>query len=302
MECSGQAKLILSCENRLGEEPIWHSKTQTLFWVDTINPGKIFSYHPQNEKSISWEFDHPVLALAQHSNGELLIAGPKTIRMWSPETGIKTTYSTVETDMPDNRINCMAVDPLGHLWVATMQNNVTENGTPKDITGYFGSLYRISAQGVAEKIVGDYACPNTMLWSPDGKDFYFGDSGTGWIYKYACNLEAGQVGKRTEFFRSDGDGIPDGSAIDTQGYLWNARWGGSCIFRISPTGELVQKISTAARQPTCCIFGGQNLDTLYITSARFGMNDADISMGDGALFSYRPKIGGLDANTLKGEI
>jgi sugar lactone lactonase YvrE len=295
-----QAKLILPCENRLGEEPVWDSKTQTLYWVDTISPGKIFSYCPQSQYSQSWAFEHPVLALALHSAGGLLIAGSKTVWLWSPKTNTKVPYTTIEIDLPDNRINCMAVDPLGNLWVATMQNNVDDKGKLKDITGYFGSLYRVTSNGLPIKIVSDYACPNTMLWSPDGKYFYFGDSGTGWIYRYVCDLEMGQLSKREEFFRSDDNGIPDGSAIDKQGFLWNARWGGNCVLRISPVGELVQKLHLDALQPTCCVFGGINRNMLYITSARFGMETSQIRPNDGALFAYETEVGGRSTHVVKG--
>lgn len=300
MKNYGPAKCITPSKNRLGEEPVWHAHTQILYWVDTINPGKIYGHHPESGNTESWEYSHPILSLALHENGNLLVADATSIWQWSPQMGLGQRIAQIETDKPDNRINCMACDPLGNLWVATMQNNVTDTGEPKDITGYFGSLYRIDKNGHVEKFGGDYACPNTMVWSPDHKFFYFGDSATGWIYRHDYDSQTGDIGERTEFFRSPNHGVPDGSDIDEEGYIWNARWGDKSVLRISPAGELAGKITLTASQPSCCVFGGVNNNTLFITSARFGMKASECSDKDGGLFALRTEHIGAKPYCFKG--
>jgi sugar lactone lactonase YvrE len=233
-----------------------------------------------------------MLALALHGQGGLLVAYGNSIRRWSPQTGLTSELIVIEADYPDNRVNCMTCDPLGNLWVATMQNNVDAAGQPKATTGSTGALYRVDPAGRLQQLDEAYGCPNTMLFSPDLKCFYMADSVTGWIYQYAFNVRTGKLGQKAEFFSAPDQGVPDGSAIDNEGCLWNARWGANCVLQISPSGELVGKIEILAHQPTCCVFGGEERKTLFITSARFGMNKALLTADDGALFAIQLDIGG----------
>lgn len=286
------AQLILKCQNKLGEEAIWDDENQILYWVDTISPSAIHSYSPQTGAHQKWVYDEPLVALAIHKNGNLLVAGAKAIREWSPQLQMQNLVTHIETAQSENRINCMACDPNGNLWVATMQNNVTPEGEPKQITGYFGALYRVSPNGEIYQFANGFACPNTLLWSPDGKYFYIAESANGWIYRYDFDSATGTISHKTEFFHSPENGIPDGSAIDQKGNIWNARWGANCVLQISPDGELLQKIDLDASQPTSCAFGEKGQRVLYVTSARFGLDGSAISENDGAIFAIKTDIGG----------
>ena len=112
----------------------------------------------------------------------------------------------------------------------------------------------------------DLGIPNTFVWSPDNKNFYFTDTLNGKILSYNFELESGELSNKKDFAQFE-RGHPDGSTIDTDGCIWNCRWGGSCIVRFTPTGHVDQIIEMPVQNITNCVFGGRDLKTLFVTTA-----------------------------------
>jgi sugar lactone lactonase YvrE len=148
-----------------------------------------------------------------------------------------------------------------------MRNNVRENGEPSDAGGTEGVLYRISTTGSATECQGNIGISNTLLWSPDKTRFYFADTLLNQIWQYDYDIQDGSIGTAKPFFRGFDRGLPDGSAIDSAGYIWNCRYGGGCIVRVDPNGEIDRVVELPVSNPTNCTFGGIHRKTLFVTSA-----------------------------------
>jgi sugar lactone lactonase YvrE len=177
---------------------------------------------------------------------------------------------------PGTRFNDGKVDPKGRFWAGTMQNNFGPNAESIAIDRRVGALYRFDPDGSVHTIEENIGIPNTLAWSPDLKRFYFADSLSNQIYVYDFHAESGGVRNKRIFFDASDCGIPDGSAIDTDGCLWNARWDGGVVLRIAPNGKLDRVVKLPVPRPTSCIFGGPNLCTLYVTSATSGLSPTQL--------------------------
>ena len=157
---------------------------------------------------------------------------------------------------PFVRCNDAAVDPGGALWVGSMRNNVKENGDATPAGGTDGVLYRVDGTGTSTEWRRDLGISNTLLWSPDKSRFYFGDTLKNCIWSYEYDLAGRSIRGEQPFFQGFDRGGPDGSAIDTEGYVWNCRYGGSCIVRVAPDGKIDRVIELPVSRPTNCTFGG----------------------------------------------
>jgi sugar lactone lactonase YvrE len=168
-----------------------------------------------------------------------------------------------------------------------MQNNFGLHGEAVEIDRCDGVLYRFDADGRVDSIEEEVGIPNTLAWSPDLSRFYFGDSLKGCMFVYDFDADAGTVRNKRTFYDAPGFGIPDGSAIDVDGCLWNARWDGGAIMKITPHGKLDQVIQLPIPRPTSCSFGGPDLKTLYVTSATHGLNQAQLEQAplSGSVFA-----------------
>ena len=149
-----------------------------------------------------------------------------------------------------------------------------------DLAGF--SVGCVDKDKIITTVEDNLGIPNTFVWSPDNKNFYFTDTLDGNIMKYDYDVETGNLSNKNFFAKFD-RGFPDGSTIDTDGCLWNCRWGGSCVVRYTPSGEVDQVIELPVENITNCVFGGKDLKTLFITSAKNpGKNQHEL---DGSLFS-----------------
>jgi sugar lactone lactonase YvrE len=176
-----------------------------------------------------------------------------------------------------NRCNDAKCDPLGNLWVGTLDAGLRKRQ---------GRLWRIDSSGQATIFLEGIGIANTLAWDTLRGRFYFADSMLGDIYVFDYDMETAEItGQRTFFHHDSAPGRPDGSAIDEDGYLWNARWDGGCVIRISPDGELDRVIEVPTQRPTSCAFGGEDMKTLFITSA-----DDDHDDKSGAVLSLEVDV------------
>ena len=177
-----------------------------------------------------------------------------------------------------------------------MQNNFDKDGESIPIKENIGKLYRVDKDNIITTIEDNLGIPNTFVWSPDNKNFYFTDTLDGSIMKYDYDIETGNLSNK-QFFAKFDRGFPDGSTMDTDGCLWNCRWGGSCVVRYTPSGEVDQVIEMPVENITNCVFGGKDLKTLFITSANNpGKNQHEL---DGSLFSVNLNYQGLEDHKSK---
>jgi sugar lactone lactonase YvrE len=270
-----------------GEGAVWHPDQNALYWTD-INRFLVHRFDPSTQAVNTWIFREPVTAVNLTTDSELflLVLGSRVV-LWSPRTHpeVQTIYSLAVA--PEMRFNDARVDPRGSLWAGTMRNNVGPQGEDMDVKYTEGVLYRIDSDGAVSEWKTGVGISNTLAWSLDCKRFYFGDSSANAIYSFDYDMSTGTISGEGTLIAGHPQGLPDGSAIDAQGCLWNARYGGRCLIRINPNGQVDQVVALPTLNPTTCAFGGPGLRTLYITSAR----SAD--QLSGSVFSMRVEVGGF---------
>jgi len=173
-----------------------------------------------------------------------------------------------------------------------MRNNVGEDGSDLEVEGITGSLYRVTPDGKVSVMDTGFGITNTLVWSPDQATFYCGCSIRNVIYAYDYDGRSLSVSNRRMLVENLLPGVPDGSAMDVDGCLWNCRFSGGSILRISPAGRVVQTIPMPVSNITNCCFGGSDYRTLYVTTASLRAGDDEKLAG--GLFAIRTEVRGLE--------
>ncbi len=273
---------VVAAENLLGEGPIWHAGQQALYWVD-IAGRAIWRLDGRSGETTRWTAQERPSALAFEPGGRLLVARGSGVARFTPANGAWEPVADIEPDRPDNRCNDGACDRRGRFWIGTMDDTErTDNG----------GLYRVDSDGTVTRMLDGIGISNTVAWSPDDTTMYFGDSRRRTVWALPFDAETGTVGDRRVFAKTDAhDGVPDGSTVDAEGGVWTCIWDGGRVVRHTPDGVLDRTIELPVARPTSCTFGGPDLDTLYITSARIGLTGYQPHAG--GLFTINPGIAGL---------
>jgi sugar lactone lactonase YvrE len=270
---------------------VWRDEEQAVYWTD-INRFLIHRFDPANESVKSWLFDEPVTAvlLTDRDSTFAVVLGSRII-FWEPSSDSRRDQGFRLPGWPAVRLNDAGVDPRGSLWAGSMQNNVNADGSEGPIDQTSGVLYRIDPNGGVGEFQDHIQISNTLVWSPDKKRFYFGDTLTNTICVYDYDERTGSIGKPNPYFFGFSRGLPDGSAIDEEGYVWNCRWDGSCVVRVAPNGQVDRVIEMPTRNITNCTFGGKDLNILYVTTAA-----SPTDVGDrlaGSLFAIQTDVRGV---------
>lgn len=255
-----RADLLIDSRCRLGEGPLWHPDRQELFWFD-IERCRFFRADASGSVLNRWAFAEPVSAAAIVDARTLLLAGASALILFDIETGAQTPRLPLEADRPGNRANDARVAPGGTFWIGTMSLKGEEEPGAGAIHGF--------RAGRLERLVEAITIPNSICFSPDGGTAYFADTPTGRILSRPIEPETGLPTGPAVLFADTSDlpGFPDGSVVDAEGFLWNARWGGGAVLRFSPEGILERTVSVPVPNATCPAFGGPDLKTLFITTA-----------------------------------
>lgn len=290
-------ELIVPAENIVGESAVWDIKRQHLLWVDIIGKS-IHAYKPATASRKRWDTPDFVTSIGLRKDGGAVVGLTKSICLWDYGDSFEE-LTQIEKDLPDNRLNEGVIGPDGAFWVGTMQNNIAPDGSPADITENTGRLYRCLPDGSVKGLCDDlFGITNTLVWTKDGK-LITADTLRNEIYSYTIDPEKQTLHNRKIILHDFERGLPDGSTIDSEGYIWNCRVvGGSCVIRFSPNGEIDKIVDLPCSWPTSCTFGGENLDTLYVTSARFTMNTDHLVKNpqEGGLFAFDAGVVGSTCN------
>jgi sugar lactone lactonase YvrE len=279
--------------DRCGEGVLWHAEEQAVYWTD-INRFVIHRLDVESGSVKSWLFDEPATTvLLTDSSDTLAVVLASRVILWEPASDTRRDQGFRLPGWPSVRLNDAAVDPRGSLWAGSMQNNVNPDGSEAPIDGATGVLYRIGADGCAREFEEHIGISNTLIWSADRKLFYFGDTLANAIRVYAYDAATGEIGKPNPYFSGFSRGLPDGSDIDTEGCVWNCRWDGGCIVRVAPDGRVDQVIEMPTRNVTNCIFGGEDLNILYVTTAASPSDAGDRLAG--SLFAIETDTCGVPA-------
>ena len=296
-----KVELYNDCKNLLGEGITWSADQENLYWLDVVIPSKLFQLHLPTNKLSTFIMPEMISSISIRSKKDLIIASQYGVYNYNLTSNNFTRLIETEPLLKFNRSNDGASDIKGRFWFGTMQNNLDEEGQDIPITKNSGSLYRLNTDLTLDKIESNLGIPNTFIWNPDNTKFYFTDSMEEIIYSYDFDEESGEITNKTKFATFN-RGVPDGSTMDSEGFVWNCRWGGSCVVRFDPLGRVDRVLEVPIANVTNCVFGGKDLKTLFITTARQGLSKEYVTKNPyaGSLFAIDLSIKGIEDNNFLG--
>ena len=296
-----KVELYNDCKNLLGEGITWSVDQENLYWLDVVIPSKLFQLHLPTNKLSTFIMPEMISSISIRSKKDLIIDYQYGVYNYNLTSNNFTRLIETEPLLKFNRSNDGASDIKGRFWFGTMQKNLDEEGNDIPITKHSGSLYRLDIDLTLDKIESNLGIPNTFIWNPDNTKFYFTDSMEEIIYSYDFDEESGEITNKTKFATFN-RGIPDGSTMDSEGFVWNCRWGGSCVVRFDPLGRVDRVLEVPVENVTNCVFGGKDLKTLFITTARQGLSKEYVTKNPyaGSLFAIDLSIKGIEDNNFLG--
>lgn len=293
-----RAEILFNAKTTLGEAPAWDSKNQTLYWVDILKK-RIYA-----GTEIIAQLDEYVGCLAPCKNGHLILAlsaveaptieARSCFKDFDPSSKKSTSISSLDSESSTNRFNDGKCDPAGRFIAGTMDMN-EKNAS--------GSLYSFDGKKVT-RLLANIRISNGLTWSPDYKTFYTIDTPSRAVKAFDYDLSSGQIANpRVAVSVPESLGWPDGMTSDIEGNLWIAIWGGAQVTKWNPnTSKLLEQIPIPALQTSSCIFGGNEMNELYVTSARVGMSATDLNKYplSGGLFKISTKVQGIPTFEFRG--
>jgi sugar lactone lactonase YvrE len=286
---------VVDARDKLGEGAFWCPVEQAVYWLDIAMPSRLHRLTPGDGRHDTWPMPEMISALAKRRDGTLLVAAQSGLSIFDPKQPGLRRVASPEADQPGNRSNDGAPDAKGRFWIGTMQNNLGPKAEEIPITQRSGALWRIDPDFTATKVEAGLGITNGIAWSPDNRTLYVIDTMDQTIFAYDFDLEAGAIGNKRVFSDVKDLGYADGSCIDAEGHLWNARWEGSAVVRIAPSGKIDRVVPIPATRVTSCAFGGPDLDTLYVTTSRLNLDPETLRRypQQGGLFALKPGVKGL---------
>jgi L-arabinonolactonase len=284
-----RAELVLDCRNHHGEGVLWNQAESRVWWTD-IEGRALWSYDPLTGSSECREMGERVCCFAPRRDGGLIVAYADRVALLDDQSGSEEIIVRFEPENENTRLNDGRTDRQGRLIVGGMNEGTGAADS---------SVLSIDTDLSVRTVVRGVSCANSTCFSPDGGTMYFADTPDREVVAFDYDGETGKLSNRRRHASfEDEPGLPDGSCVDAEGGVWNAEWEGRRVVRIAPNGVIDQVIDVPVWKPTCCAFGGPNLDTLFITTSRL-MSDDDVLSNEpesGGLFAIQPGVRGvLDA-------
>ncbi|MGH8696043.1 MAG: SMP-30/gluconolactonase/LRE family protein [Burkholderiales bacterium] len=263
-----QAPCVVDCQNVLGEGPVWCPREHVLWWIDISSPA-LWRFAPRPGTVDHWALPKPPGSFALRNDGGFLIAFRSGLATLDEPGGEVRWLDVPELQLGDERFNDGKADRAGRFWTGTLDRR---------LGGAIGQLYRVEPGFRVAAMDRGFTIANGIGWSPDDRTMYFTDTPARRIYRYDFDRAAGRIANRQVFVEVDaGHGGPDGLTVDAAGYVWSAQFDRWCIHRYAPDGTLDRSVRLPVQRPTSCTFGGTDLATLYVTTARMDLEDAALA-------------------------
>lgn len=276
-----EVDVLWPAEAELGEGACWSVREQALWWVDILGR-RLHRWHAADGARRSWDFDCEISALAECAGAPgLVVALRPGLAHFDPtgRTPLRWLHRPPE-EPATNRFNDGRCDAQGRFWAGSMDF---------DCVAPTGALYMLESGGRCVRHALGFAVTNGPAWSADGRTIWVNDTVRGWVHAWDFDPATGALANGRPWLRlAQGDGFPDGMSTDAEGRLWLCHWGGGCVTAHDPgDGRELARVRLPASQITHCAFGGADLKTLFVTSARVGLTPAQLEREPlaGALFA-----------------
>lgn len=286
-----------------GETPIWCMRARNLYWID-VERRQLHRFSPETGADEQWTMPEQIGAIALCRSGRVLVAMRSALILFNPADDERRRIASAPFDPELYRFNDGRCDALGRFWMGTKSE--PRNGTPGVQQKLEPQhLWCFDRDGTFHSAPPRAAIGNGIAWSPDYRTLYFTDTSKRSISKYAFDFETGSLGRKRRFasFRRK-EGEPDGSAVDSDGNYWVALYGGSKIACLGADGDRIREIKLPVRLPTMCTFGGDDLRTMFITTASAGVDEKGLGNDPlaGSLLQCRPGVQGLPPDLFDDEL
>jgi sugar lactone lactonase YvrE len=284
-------EVAVSGTDILGECALWDERSRALWWVDSRAPA-IKCVTPGVGTVAVHALPEAVGSIAFCKSGRMLAATKSGFHFFDPANGSLELIVDPEAQLPDNRFNDGRCDRQGRFWAGTMSD------VRRDPVG---TLYRLDTDFACTPLRNAIIIPNSLAWSPDGRTMYFADTNRSTIWAWDYEPATG-VATRERVFADTGSGRPDGSCVDAEGCLWNADYGAGRLVRYTPAGKVDRTLELPVTNPTCCCFGGDRLDELFVTTARQRLAPEELARQPlaGSVLVLKPGVSGLPESRFGG--
>ncbi|MDF1586353.1 SMP-30/gluconolactonase/LRE family protein [Marinimicrococcus flavescens] len=275
---------VLEARAALGEGPLWHPGEQALYWIDIKAPA-LHRLDPASGREKHWPLPEAIGSFCFREAGGLVLALRSGLAFLDPESGGITPVARPD-EPPGNRFNDGKCDRAGRFFAGTMDDAETACS---------GALYRLDPDRSLHRIRSDVYISNGLGWSTDDRVMYFTDSPRQVIWAYDYDIVTGRTANERVFARIAEDaGYPDGLCVDAEDHVWSAHWDGARLTRWRPDGSIERVVPMPVPRPTSCCFGGPDLATLYVTSARTGLDERALAAAPlaGGVFALEPGVRG----------
>lgn len=278
--------MVVRGDAQLGESPLWSPTENALYWVDIKSP-RLFRHDFTSGTTRVTAMPEEIGAIALHAGGGLIAALRSGFALIDGRGIAAPVFARPEADIAGNRFNDGKCDRAGRFWAASMHDREREAT---------GQLWRLEDMRRFTRMESGFVIGNGLGWSPDDRTFYFTDSSARRIFAYDFDLASGAITNRRIFAAVPEDaGFPDGLCVDSAGHVWSAHWDGWRVTRYTPDGQIVDVLRMPVPRPTSCTFGGAALDTLFVTTARVGLDAAALAAAplSGSVLAVRTDSLGL---------
>lgn len=286
-------QVVAQTHDTLGEVPMWDVETQRLWWTD-IESKVLRRVDPVTGNVDRWDLPERLGSYALRTGGGLVCAFESGFAFFDPEDGKLEWIAKPEAKMSRNRFNDGKTDRQGRFWAGTMDDHLSERT---------GALYRLDPDLSVHLMEKEIGISNSLCWSPNNTTFYFADTMVQEIWAYKFDGQTGDISERILFADThEQPGQPDGSTVDSEGFLWNAQWGGWRLVRYAPDGQIDRIVDLPVQYPTSVIFGGPDLSTLFVTTAVWDLEGPALKEQPcaGAVLSLDVGVKGLPESRFSG--
>jgi sugar lactone lactonase YvrE len=284
---------VLDVRASLGECPLWSVAEQALYWIDIEAPS-LNRFDPSTGRNVATPMPESIGSCALREAGGFVVALRSGIWLCDAQGSLERRIAAAPYDPAHHRFNDGRCDPQGRFVVGTMNERRDADDA---------ALYRLDPDGALTRLFGGITISNGLAWSPDGRTMYHADTPTRSVRAFDYDAAAGTPTHPRTFVQWSGEGErPDGGAVDSAGNYWSAHYRGGKVVQIAPGGTVLAEYPLAAMCPTMCAFGGPDLRTLYVTTARRMRDAAELARlpRSGGLFAMRVDVPGMPETRFRG--